>query len=395
VTDQNGDPVPGAKVDFEVTGANPNAGFGPTQANGQAEFCYTGSSEGLDTIVASVGTIADTATKTWLSETANLSGHKFDDLDGDGPGGSDSPLGGVDILLLARVSGVVVDQTVTNPDGSYTFTDVSPGDYLVCEDLSSMPGRIQTFPTSGELHPLFGICYGLVVAPNQDIDGLDFYNHKATSITIVKDAVPDSSQDFDFTASDPGIGSFRLDDDLDPGLPNSLTFVDLSTGSHIFTETVPSGWKLSQISCDNGPLLSNPDPPAVMIDLQSGQDVVCTFTNEELTAITLLSFTAHPAADQITLAWQTGTEVDNAGFNLQRATAVSGPYTKLNATLIPAKGDAVSGASYTYTDHNVIKGMTYYYKLEDVDTHGVSTFHGPVSATAGTIRSIYLPVIIK
>jgi hypothetical protein len=114
---------------------------------------------------------------------------------------------------------------------------------------------------------------------------------------------------------------------------------------------------------------------------------------EEPTAIDLLSFTAEPFADHVTLTWQTGTEVDNAGFNLHRATAADGPYTKLNDALIPAEGDPESGASYTYTDTDVVKGVTYYYKLEDVDIHGASTFHGPVSATPGRIRWIYLPLV--
>jgi hypothetical protein len=111
------------------------------------------------------------------------------------------------------------------------------------------------------------------------------------------------------------------------------------------------------------------------------------------TAITLLSFTAQAGTDHVTLAWQTGSEVDNAGFNLWRAMAEDGPYTKLNKALIPAEGDPESGASYTYTDADVVKGVTYYYKLEDVDVHGVSTFHGPVSATPGRIRWIYLPLV--
>jgi hypothetical protein len=113
------------------------------------------------------------------------------------------------------------------------------------------------------------------------------------------------------------------------------------------------------------------------------------------TAIALTSFTAEPFADHVTLAWQTGTEVDNAGFNLHRATAADGPYTKLNDALIPAEGDPESGASYTYTDTDVVKGVTYYYKLEDVDTHGVSTFHGPVSAMPGRTRRIYLPLVLR
>jgi hypothetical protein len=98
------------------------------------------------------------------------------------------------------------------------------------------------------------------------------------------------------------------------------------------------------------------------------------------TAIDLLSFTAHPATDHVTLAWQTGTEVDNAGFNLWRAMAADGPYTKLNDALIPAEGDPVSGANYVYIDSDVVEKVTYYYKLEDVDIRGVTTLHGPVSA---------------
>ena len=95
------------------------------------------------------------------------------------------------------------------------------------------------------------------------------------------------------------------------------------------------------------------------------------------------------------LTWQTGAEVDNAGFNLHRATAAGGPYTQINDALIPAKGDPVSGASYVYTDTDVIKRVTYYYKLEDVDIHGVRAFHGPVSVTPSLIHRVYLPLVFK
>ncbi|HUX75603.1 MAG TPA: hypothetical protein VMY40_03045, partial [Anaerolineae bacterium] len=97
------------------------------------------------------------------------------------------------------------------------------------------------------------------------------------------------------------------------------------------------------------------------------------------TAITLASFTAEPGVGSVTLAWETGTEIDNAGFNLYRATAEGGPYAKVNGALIAAEGDPVSGASYSFLDKGLSPG-TYYYKLEDVDLAGVTTLHGPVSA---------------
>jgi parallel beta-helix repeat protein len=100
---------------------------------------------------------------------------------------------------------------------------------------------------------------------------------------------------------------------------------------------------------------------------------------EKDTAVTLASFTAEPGLGSVVLAWETGTEVDNAGFNLYRATAEGGPYAKVNGALIAAEGDPVSGASYSFLDKGLSPG-TYFYKLEDVDLTGTTTLHEPVSA---------------
>lgn len=69
VTDQNGQPVEGVRVDFSVSGANTRTGFAFTNASGQAQFCYTGTNTGGDTITATVGTLSDTATKNWVQST--------------------------------------------------------------------------------------------------------------------------------------------------------------------------------------------------------------------------------------------------------------------------------------------------------------------------------------
>jgi hypothetical protein len=68
VTDQFNAPVVGAVVNFNITGANPGStGFGTTDANGVATFCYAGANAGNDNIVASVGTLSAAATFTWSS----------------------------------------------------------------------------------------------------------------------------------------------------------------------------------------------------------------------------------------------------------------------------------------------------------------------------------------
>jgi hypothetical protein len=67
VTDQNGNPLKDVRVDFGVTGPNATSGFAFTNASGQAQFCYTGANTGTDTIKSTVGTLSDTATKTWTA----------------------------------------------------------------------------------------------------------------------------------------------------------------------------------------------------------------------------------------------------------------------------------------------------------------------------------------
>jgi hypothetical protein len=81
----------------------------------------------------------------------------------------------------------------------------------------------------------------------------------------------------------------------------------------------------------------------------------------------------------VVLTWETSGEADNAGFNLYRSRRRSGTYTKVNNTLIDAKGDVASGGSYSFEDQPG-NGNFYYYKLESVDYDGVVTVHGPEKA---------------
>jgi hypothetical protein len=95
-----------------------------------------------------------------------------------------------------------------------------------------------------------------------------------------------------------------------------------------------------------------------------------------------MEFKARATADGIVvLKWKTASEVNNAGFNIHRARHKDGRYAQVNNAIISAKG-GTSEASYRYED-TLGKG-TFYYKLEDVDTNGVSTTHGPVKVRVGS-----------
>jgi hypothetical protein len=114
----------------------------------------------------------------------------------------------------------------------------------------------------------------------------------------------------------------------------------------------------------------------------------------EVTAVKLVSWTASPAGKAILLEWETATEVDNLGFNLYRDDRADGPFARLNDTLIPSQAPgSMLGAVYSWLDGDVQPGVTYYYKLEDVDIYGNRTQHGPVWVRA--YLHIYLPLVVK
>jgi len=109
------------------------------------------------------------------------------------------------------------------------------------------------------------------------------------------------------------------------------------------------------------------------------------------TMVTLAAFDAAPQGEAILVTWETATELENLGFNLYRGESASGPWVKLNAELLAAQNPgAVFGASYEWLDSEVTSGTTVYYRLEDVDVSGASTFHGPVSATPAEPSAVHL-----
>ncbi len=89
------------------------------------------------------------------------------------------------------------------------------------------------------------------------------------TLIVVKDAVPNDPQNFEFASS---FGAnFFLDDDVDPTLPNSRTF-SVAPGIHFVAEVIPVGWDLTGTSCtDNSPVSA--------IDLSPFETITCTFTD--------------------------------------------------------------------------------------------------------------------
>ncbi len=106
-------------------------------------------------------------------------------------------------------------------------------------------------------------------------------------------------------------------------------------------------------------------------------------------AVTLAFFDAQQVADHVLVAWETVSEIDNAGFNLYRSASATGPLTLLVHVPAHAPG-STEGAAYRYEDLDVQPGQTWWYTLEDVDLDGATTRHAPVVVTVGQSNAVGL-----
>ena len=109
--------------------------------------------------------------------------------------------------------------------------------------------------------------------PCKDISHIDFFTAVLPSkIIICKETTPDGSpQSFTFTPSY-GANFILTDGQCDDSGP-------LTPGMYSVSETVPAGWTLDSIVCDDAN--SSGTPPTATINLEAGETVTCTFNNSE------------------------------------------------------------------------------------------------------------------
>ncbi|MGD2049641.1 MAG: GDSL-type esterase/lipase family protein, partial [Chloroflexota bacterium] len=148
----------------------------------------------------------------------------------------------------------------------------------LCIGGYDVDGTCDTYEFNGTLDEVAVYNRALSLAEIQDQynngSGKDYCGAPAAtgSITIVKDTNPAGGTGFNFSGD---LGSFALDDG------QNQVFSDQPAGNYDVTESLPTGWYLSSVDCTGGG--STPIANGVTIHLDPGEDITCTFNNEELT----------------------------------------------------------------------------------------------------------------
>lgn len=86
--------------------------------------------------------------------------------------------------------------------------------------------------------------------------------------------------------------------------------------------------------------------------------------------VELIDFDVRRVSKQANLSWQTASESNNDGFQIQRSSD-SRKWEMLS--FVPGKGTTQESQSYTYTDEHPLLGMNYY-RLQQIDFDGQSAY---------------------
>jgi len=109
-----------------------------------------------------------------------------------------------------------------------------------------------------------------------------------------------------------------------------------------------------------------------------------------LVPVELISFTAKPEQQYIRLHWKTATELNNAGFEVQRLvdsgqSIIDGKWKVL--TFVKGHGTTVEPQNYSYLDKDLtgfgnLSGLTLYYRLRQVDYDGAFEYSEVIAVNA-------------
>ncbi len=120
--------------------------------------------------------------------------------------------------------------------------------------------------------------------------------------------------------------------------------------------------------------------PDLLID---GIRVAAEWSNAPL-PVELSSFSASVVGNAVKLIWRTETEINNYGFEVERASLSASPLSSWEKIgFVNGNGNSNSPKSYTYEDKNVLSGK-YSYRLKQMDNDGKFEYSKTIEVDLGS-----------
>jgi uncharacterized delta-60 repeat protein len=186
-------------------------------------------------------------------EYGSITGTEYEDGNADGMyGPGDATVAGLGVFIDTNNNGIPDSGepvATTNLSGTYTFSNLTPGTYVVRQELISS-GWYQTEPAGGAAR-------AVVVASGQAVTGQDFGQAIVQTATISGTVFADTNGDGKQETGEPGLAGVTVFVDsnrngtLDSGELTAVTnasggfvFTGLTAGTYQLRETVPAGYKV-------------------------------------------------------------------------------------------------------------------------------------------------------
>ena len=304
---------------------------------------------------------------------------KYHDLNGNGVPDYAAPdneprLDGWVIALKDQSGDVVATGTTgANGTGRVEFHNLVPGTYTVCE--TQQAGWFNTEPGT--------LCRTVQVRAGKKAVARFGNNYEPGTINIEKQTIPSGGTGFEFSTN---FGpNFILDD------CQTYTVSSLVPGNYTITEVDPianlfflSG--LSIVDSNPGGISSSSDlsTRTVTVNLDDGETVTAIFTNtyDKSLPVEINYFNAEIIQNNVLLSWETGSEIENRGFEVYRSLDENSDYQLISSFInnpkLAGHGNTSNGYKYSYIDYHSVEG-TIWYKLADVTHNNIKTCHDPIS----------------
>nr|WP_255603123.1 SdrD B-like domain-containing protein [Oscillochloris sp. ZM17-4] len=344
---------------------------------------------------------------------ASLGDFIWDDANANGVQDS-GELGVSSVTMRLIQGGAVISTTTTASDGSYHFRELGAGDYQI--EVVRPTGR-QISPqlqggdtaTDSDIDRASMQSGVVSLTPGEVNDSLDGGIYQLASVG--NHVWEDSNHDGIFGAGEAGIPGvtvelYRSDGSLVASAVTDSTgafiFIDLEPGDYYIQFYPPSGWLISpQDQGGDNSIDSDANP-------NSGKTKVFTLgigvqdltwwagMSRPPTAITLQSFTLERQRSGNLLRWETGAEINSAGFEIYRsATGSRADAEQVSGPLILSSGVGGGGARYSWLDSSADPQVGYSYWLVEVEIGGARHEYELNQPALQQEYRIYMPLVVR
>ncbi len=213
-------------------------------------------------------------------KNGDIHGFKWNDLNGDGKKTSDEPKLQGWTIFIDKDGDNVLDtneaSTITDGQGNYSFDNLAPGTYTICEVMQA--GWAQTAPATASK------CSSRTINISGESNTIKFGNQARGSLTVVKNV----DDGFGKVSNNVNGWTWDYDGDYQDGsneTASSTNTVGVPADIYTINEDQQKNYHFTSVSCTkNGQPYTATSAESFDVTVGAGDAVVCTFLNTRDTA---------------------------------------------------------------------------------------------------------------